>query len=401
MDTKTLQTAFKQQFGQAADRAYFAPGRVNLIGEHIDYNGGHVFPAALSMGTIGLFSWRDDQLVQAYSMNFEEVGVVDIAINEPIHSGQHVGNWTQYLRGMLDILRPEGGFKRGFNVLVYGQIPNGAGLSSSASLELLLGTFLNDAYALGLSRLALSKAGQCVEVEYCGVNSGLMDQLAVAFGEVDTALFIDLKANKVEPIPAAFGDYRLLIMNTNKRRELADSKYNERRGECDLALAKLKEHYDIHELCDLKVEDLEQIEGQLGDEKLYQRVRHVVLEDARTRATCEALKTGDLNTFGQLLNASHASLRDLYDVTGRELDCLVAAAQNEAGVLGARMTGAGMGGCALALVHEDQIERVKQAVEAVYRSEIGYAPSFYVAEIGQGASRLPLETDLEGRLACQ
>lgn len=290
---------------------------------------------------------------------------------------------------MLHVLTTKGfELPYGFDLVVYGGIPNAAGLSSSASLELLIGVIAEDLYDLKLDRLDLIKFGQIVENDYVGVNTGIMDQFAIGMGEENMALYLDTNTLDYDLVPADFGDYRILIMNTNKRRELTDSKYNERRRQCETALSRLQTELSIETLGELSSEDFETHRNHIADPILEKRAKHAVYENERTQQAKLALEARDLVEFGALLNQSHISLRDDYEVTGLELDTLVEAAWQEDSVLGARMTGAGMGGCAIALVHEEEIDSVIEAVNAAYKARVGYDADFYVAQVGDGTKKL-------------
>lgn len=382
-----LKNEFQQLFDTNAEKSFFSPGRVNLIGEHTDYNGGHVFPSAITIGTYGLASLRDDQLVKCYSTNFPEKGIIEFSLNNLVFDKED--NWANYVKGMIKFVQEETKeLQTGFNLLIEGNIPNGAGLSSSASLELLVGIALEKLYNLSIERVQLVKIGQKVENKFMGVNSGIMDQFAIGMGQADQAIFLDVNDLSYELVPADFGDYRILIMNTNKRRELADSKYNERRSQCEEALKRLQTELNIQTLGELDNESFEANRHLIDDKILEKRAKHAVYENTRTVSAKQALQTGDLESFGNLLNESHISLRDDYDVTGKELDTLVELAWKSDDVLGARMTGAGMGGCAIALIKESAIEEVTQTIEKEYTQAIGYAPSFYIAQVGDGAKEL-------------
>ncbi len=385
--SRELNTKFAEIFGPKETTQYFSPGRINLIGEHTDYNGGHVFPAAITYGTFGVAAPREDNKVFVYSTNFEEAGVISFSLDD-LSYDKHAG-WANYVKGMI-LKVAEAGYSipRGFDFLVEGTIPNGAGLSSSASLELLVGVVLESLFELPIDRLELVKLGKKVENEFIGVNSGIMDQFAIGFGEKDQAILLDTNTLKYEMVPTELGNYAVVIMNTNKRRELADSKYNERRSECEEALKRLQEKLSINSLGELSEEQFAENESLIGDETLIKRAKHAVTENQRTLKAKKALAGGDLDYFGQLLNASHASLQHDYEVTGIELDTLVESAQKQPGVLGARMTGAGFGGCAIALVEEKQIPTFKNNVYDEYVKTIGYAPDFYVAHIGSGTQKI-------------
>ncbi|MGX7125416.1 galactokinase [Enterococcus viikkiensis] len=384
---QALNTKFAEIFGPKTTTHYFSPGRINLIGEHTDYNGGHVFPASITYGTYGLAAPREDKKVLVYSTNFDEIGVITFTLDDLTFDKKD--NWANYVKGMVLKLKEAGHtIDHGFELLVEGTIPNGAGLSSSASLELLVGVMLEDVFALNTDRLELVQTGKKVENEFIGVNSGIMDQFAIGFGEVDKAILLDTNTLKYEMVPVKLGDYAVVIMNTNKRRELADSKYNERRSECEEALARLQKKLDIQSLGELDDVTFEANTNLIGDDTLIRRARHAVTENQRTLIAKTELENGNLAAFGKLLNASHHSLRYDYEVTGIELDTLVDAAQKQDGVLGARMTGAGFGGCAIALVKEETIPAFKNNVYDDYLKVVGYAPDFYVAHIGSGTTKI-------------
>jgi len=384
---KKLTSTFQKQYENTPIAKYFAPGRVNLIGEHIDYNGGYVFPCAITQGTYGVACKRDDQIVRCYSLNFPDFGPVEFNLEDIIYDD--ADEWVEYVKGMVQLTMEEGhSIDNGFDLVIYGNIPNGAGLSSSASLEMLVGVLLEDLYTLDIDRLDLIKIGKRVENEIIGVSTGIMDQFAIGMGQKDMAIHLNTNNLDYEMVPANFKENIILIMNTNKRRELAGSKYNERRQECELALEILQVEADIQALSDLTVNQFEDLKHLLTDETLLQRARHVVYENARVSETVDVLKQGNLERFGELLAASHMSLKEDYDITGAELDALVNAALSQEGVLGARMTGAGMGGCAIALVNKEKVDAIIEKVQEIYTEEIGYEASFYIAEVGDGAKVL-------------
>lgn len=384
---KELNTTFAEKFGPHETQQFFSPGRINLIGEHTDYNGGHVFPASITYGTYGVASKRRDYKISLYSMNFAGDGVIQVDMDNLAFDENH--GWANYVKGMIVKLQEQGYyFDSGFDLLVNGNIPNGAGLSSSASLELLTGAVLQKLFNLEVSRLDLVLTGQKVENEYFGLNTGIMDQFAIGFGQADKAILLDVNTMKHEMVPVKLENHAIVIMNTNKRRELGDSKYNERRAECEEALRRLQTRLDIQSLGELSKAEFNANVDFIGDDILARRARHAVYENQRTIEAKEALSAGDLERFGQLLSASHASLRDDYEVTGLELDTLVRSAQEQRGVLGARMTGAGFGGCAIALVNEADIPAFENNVYDDYMQVVGYAPEFYVAHIGDGTTEL-------------
>lgn len=387
MDLTKLKEAFQKIFGGGHPSIYFAPGRINLIGEHTDYNGGHVFPCAITLGTYGLAVKRNDNQVRLYSENFTETGIISFDINNLSYDQKD--QWANYPKGMIYFLKQQGfRIDSGMDIYFFGNIPNGAGLSSSASIELLTGVILDDLFDLHADRVELVKTGKEVENKFIGVNSGIMDQFAVGMGKAGHAILLDTNTLEYDLVPVELTDYVIIIMNTNKRRELADSKYNERRRECERALEELKQKLDIDTLGDLDNDSFDENSYLIKSESLLKRARHAVFENQRTLKARQALTRRDLNTFGKLINASHVSLKYDYEVTGRELDTLVETAWQQPGVLGARMTGAGFGGCAIAIVRKSQTDSFIERVGQTYEAVIGYAPSFYIAEIADGAKKI-------------
>jgi len=388
MNIETLKLSFKNVFGENDNiRLFFSPGRVNLIGEHIDYNGGCVFPSAITYGTYAIVAPREDQVVRLYSGNFQDRGIIEFDLTDLSHKEDE--NWSVYVKGVM-VQFKEAGFEipTGFDAYVYGTIPNGSGLSSSASLELLVSQILKELHGYEISMVDMVKLSQQAENQYVGVNCGIMDQFAIGMGKKDYAIKLNTNDLSYEYAEANLGDTSILIMNTNKKRELADSKYNERRAECDKALELLKAQKEINFLCDLTVDEFNKISHVLTDDVLYRRAKHAIHENERVQLAIEALASGDLNQFGTLLNQSHQSLRDDYEVTGKELDTIVELAWAQNGVLGARMTGAGFGGCAIALVENEALEAVKEAIAKGYKEMIGYDADLYVATIGDGTKTL-------------
>ncbi|MFN6649939.1 galactokinase [Enterococcus gallinarum] len=382
-----LQQIFAEKFGEKGTGSYFAPGRINLIGEHTDYNGGYVFPASITIGTYGVARKRADKQIRLYSENFPEKGIITFSLDDLEYRKED--DWTNYPKGVIRYLKAAGhAIDSGIEIAFYGNIPNGAGLSSSASIELLTGVILDDLFGLAIERLELILTGKKVENEFIGVNSGIMDQFAIGMGKKDHALLLDTNTLAYDLVPAEFGDYVVAIMNTNKRRELADSKYNERRGECEEVLKRLQTKLKIQSLGELDEATFFAHTSLIEDPTLIKRAKHAVTENQRTLKAKAALEAGDLESFGHLLDASHASLRDDYEVTGIELDTLVAAAQEQPAVLGARMTGAGFGGCAIALVKKSEWEAFATAVKESYREKIGYETDIYQASIDDGARKL-------------
>lgn len=384
ISVERIRADFAKIFGVEANHTFFSPGRINLIGEHTDYNGGHVFPAAISLGTYGAARKRDDQLLRFFSGNFEEKGIIEVPLEnlhfEPEHS------WTNYPKGVLHFLQEAGHtIDRGMDVYVYGNIPNRSGLSSSASLELLTGIIAEKLFDLQLERLDLVKIGKLTENEFIGVNSGIMDQFAIGMGADQRAIYLDTNSLEYDLVPLDLKDNVVVIMNTNKRRELADSKYNERRSECEKAVEELNCKLSIATLGELDEWSFDEYSYLIEDENRLKRARHAVLENQRTLQARAALQAGNLDKFGRLMNASHVSLEHDYEVTGLELDTLVHTAWEQEGVLGARMTGAGFGGCAIALVGKDAVETFRENVGRKYQEVVGYAPSFYIAEVAGGS----------------
>ncbi len=376
---------FKELFGGEGDiREYFSPGRVNLIGEHTDYNGGHVFPCALTIGTYGVARKREDNKLRFYSMNFEDVGVIESSLDDL--KSYKEAEWTNYPKGMIWTYNEKGyTINSGLDMLIYGNIPNASGLSSSASVEVLTGLILKDLFGFSdISNQDIALMGQYSENNFNGVNCGIMDQFAIAMGKAGHAIYLDTNTLKYEYAPVELGDAKLVIACSNKKRGLGDSKYNERRSECEKALSLLQKKLDISSLGELSEEEFEANKELIGDEILIKRARHAVYENIRTKKAVEVLKAGDLAEFGRLMNASHVSLRDDYEVTGTELDTLVETAWEQKGVIGARMTGAGFGGCTVNIVKEENIPEFKENVGKTYLDKIGYAADFYVVEIGDG-----------------
>ena len=387
MKTEELKHAFYTTFGEEADALFFSPGRINLIGEHTDYNGGHVFPAAITLGTYGAAKKRSDRTLRFYSANFDEAGIIEVSLDHLTFD--KADSWTNYAKGVLKFLQEAGHrIDSGMDVFIYGNIPNGSGLSSSASLELLIGIIAEELFDLEVTRLDLVKIGKQTENDFIGVNSGIMDQFAIGMGADNKAIYLDTNTLDYDLVPLDLGDNVIVIMNTNKRRELADSKYNERRSECETALSELQTKLAIKTLGDFDLETFDEYSYLIKEENRIKRARHAVSENQRTLEARKALEAGNLERFGRLMNASHVSLEHDYEVTGLELDTLVHTAWQQEGVLGARMTGAGFGGCGIAIVKKDKVEDFKTAVGKRYVEVVGYAPDFYVAEIASGSKVL-------------
>lgn len=383
-----INATFKKVFGEKENcKTFFSPGRVNLIGEHTDYNGGNVFPCALSFGTYGVISLRNDKKVRMYSSNFEDIGIIEFDLDNISYEKSH--DWVNYPKGVIDVMKKHGyDINIGFDIAVYGNIPNGAGLSSSASLELLIAVMMDNLFELKIDRVDLVKFSQEAENKFVGVNCGIMDQFAIGMGKENNAILLDCNTLKYNYCPVELKDEILVIANTNKRRGLADSKYNERRSECEQALEELKTKLNINSLGELSIEDFENNKNLIDSEIRIKRAKHAVYENQRTLMAKEALAKNDLSTFGKLMNESHISLRDDYEVTGIELDTLVELAWNHEATIGARMTGAGFGGCTVALVKKDRVQDFIEKVGQGYKEKIGYEASFYIANIGDGTREI-------------
>ena len=383
-----LKNKFAEVFGPEGESAvYFAPGRVNMIGEHTDYNGGHVFPCALTIGTYGVVRKRQDRKLRFYSMNFEQLGVMESSLDELVPSKD--ADWTNYPKGVLWAFKERGmEVTEGFDLLLFGNIPNGSGLSSSASVEVLTGYILKDQYGFDVTNQDLALIGQFSENRFNGVNCGIMDQFAIAMGKADHAIFLDTNTLDYTYVPLKLDGAKIVIACSNKKRGLGDSKYNERRSECETALAELQKVVDIKSLGELTEEQFEANKDAIGDEVRVRRARHAVYENQRTIQAVEALQKQDLKKFGELMNASHVSLRDDYEVTGIELDTLVEEAWKVDGVIGSRMTGAGFGGCTVSIVEDAAVDRFIESVGTAYRDKIGYAADLYVVQVGSGPCRL-------------
>lgn len=379
---------FEEVFGDTNGAVvYFAPGRVNLIGEHTDYNGGHVFPCALTIGTYAVARRREDDKLRLFSMNFEESGIGESSLADIEQKTQ--GDWRNYPKGIVWAFGKKGmQVTNGLDILYFGNIPNGSGLSSSASIEVLTGFILKDMFGFDVTNQDLALIGQFSENQYNGVNCGIMDQFAIAMGKKNSAIFLDTADLAFEYAPIELDGAKIVILNTNKKRGLGDSKYNERRSECEAALASLQTKLSIKSLGELTEEEFEANKALIGDEIKIKRAKHAVYENQRTIKAVKALQDKDLALFGKLMIASHDSLRDDYEVTGKELDTLVAEALKQPGVIGARMTGAGFGGCAVSIVKEDAVEAFIENVGKAYEEQIGYAADFYVVEVGDGPTIL-------------
>lgn len=379
---------FAEVFGDnEGAKAYFAPGRVNMIGEHTDYNGGHVFPCALTIGTYGVARKRNDNKLRFYSMNFEGRGIIESSLDDL--KPYKEANWTNYPKGVMWAFEQRGmKLPCGMDLMLNGTIPNGSGLSSSASVEVLTGFILKDFFGFDVTNQDLALIGQYSENNFNGVNCGIMDQFAIAMGKQGHAIFLDTADLSYEYAPIKLENAKIVIACSNKKRGLGDSKYNERRSECETALAELQGVVDIKSLGELTEDEFEAHKSAIRSEVRIRRARHAVYENQRTIKAVEALKNNDVKLFGELMNASHVSLRDDYEVTGKELDTLVEEAWKVDGVIGSRMTGAGFGGCTVSIVKDEAIDTFIDRVGSTYKEKIGYAADFYVVEIGDGPRAL-------------
>ena len=380
-----LREQFEEKFGAEGDeRCYFAPGRVNLIGEHTDYNGGHVFPCALTLGTYAVARRRNDNKIRLYSINLERKGVVETSLADLVPCKE--AGWTNYPKGVMWAFEQKG-YKLpcGLDLAVYGDIPNGAGLSSSASLEVLTGLVLKDLFGFDVSMVDIALIGQYSENNYNGCNCGIMDQFASAMGKKDHAIFLDTNTLECEYAPVVLEDAKIVIINSKVKHSLVDSAYNDRRNECEMALKELQTVVDIKTLGDLTEEEYEAHKGAIQSEIRQKRAKHAVYENQRTIRAVEALKANDVVTFGKLMNASHVSLRDDYEVSCEEIDILVDLAWETEGVIGSRITGGGFGGCTVSIVKNEAVDGFVANIGAKYKEKVGHEAEFYVVDIGEGA----------------
>ncbi len=381
--------AFEKAFGDTKDvRIFFAPGRVNLIGEHTDYNGGHVFPCAISLGTYAAIRKRDDAVMRFYSANFERAGVITTSLEDLTPSKE--AGWTNYPKGVVWAFGQKGHpIATGFDMAIYGDIPNGSGLSSSASLEVLTGAALRALFGPEeLTNQDLALIGQFSENEYNGMKCGIMDQFASAMGKEGNAIFLDTNTLQFEYAPIQLQGMKLMVTNTNKKHSLVDSEYNLRREQCAKALAALQTQLDIRTLGDLSIEEYEANKERIDDEVCRRRAKHAVYENQRTIEAVAALKAGDVERFGELMNASHVSLRDDYETSCPEADLLAEEAWKLPGVLGSRITGGGFGGCTVSIVKDEAVEEFREKLGKIYLEKVGYPASFYMLEIGGGPAEL-------------
>ena len=379
---------FYEMFGEGGEvKVYFAPGRVNLIGEHTDYNGGHVFPCALTLGTYGVVRNREDRKVRFYSINIPSVGVVEVSLDELVPTEK--ASWTNYPKGVMWAFEKRG-FKltHGMDLLIYGDIPNGSGLSSSASLEVLTGLIVKDTFGFDVSMVDIALIGQDAENNFNGCNCGIMDQFASAMGKKDHAIFLDTSTLEYTYAPVKLQDAKVVITNSKVKHSLVDSAYNDRRNECETALKELQKVVDIKTLGDLTEEEFEAHKDAIKDEIRQKRAKHAVYENRRTIRAVEALKANDVELFGKLMNASHESLRDDYEVSCEEIDILVDLAQAMPGVIGSRITGGGFGGCTVSIVKNDTVDKFIDEIGKTYLEKVGHKAEFYVVDMGDGAKKL-------------
>ena len=387
MTAEKMQQLFQLTFG--ADKKpeiYFAPGRVNLIGEHTDYNGGHVFPCALTIGTYGAITTREDRKLRFYSANFP--GIVETSLDD-LTPDKEAG-WTNYPKGVMWAFEKRGyRIPCGMDILIYGDIPNGSGLSSSASLEVLTGLMLKDTFGFeDLTMQDLALIGQYSENNFNGMNCGIMDQFASAMGKQDNAIFLDTATLNYTYAPVKLSDAHIVITNSKVKHSLVSSAYNDRRRECEEALKMLQTVVDIQTLGDLNEEQFEKYKDAITDPICQKRAKHAVYENQRTIRAVEALNAGDLEEFGRLINASHVSLRDDYETSCEETDLLASLAWEIPGVLGSRITGGGFGGCTVSIVKNDAIDTFTEKIGPAYEKATGHKAEFYIVDIGDGAHKL-------------
>lgn len=381
-----IKQAFNQVYQQQPERIYYSPGRVNIIGEHIDYNGGWVFPAAISIGTYAAVSTRNDQLIRLYSSNFKEQGMVPVSLSDLSYQESH--GWVNYAKGIIQTLIKRGyHIEHGLDIVIEGNLPPASGLSSSASLEVLIGYLFSDVYNLNLTRENIALIGQEVENHYMGLHCGIMDQLIIAKGVEGKALIMNTHTLETHAVNATFKGYTWVIMNTNYKRKNTDSKYNERVAECQTILKRVQAVQPVKTLCEITPEQFNSSKSLIKDAVLLKRFSHVVSEQARVLDAEKRMINNDAIGFAALLNASHASLKDDYEVTGLHLDVLVEGAL-KAGAIGARVTGAGFGGCAIALVPNEIMGSFESLVKQIYTDKTGLIPTFYDVIFTDGVKRI-------------
>jgi galactokinase len=386
MDLTKFTDSFFEKYGNRADKPvlFFSPGRVNLIGEHTDYNGGFVFPCALNYGTYLAVRKNSGKTMRFSTLNFSS----DDSAEYTGEFKNTAKRWINYPLGVMNEFTARGKELSGLDLLYYGDVPNGAGLSSSASIEMVTAVALNELYEGGFSILDLVKMSQSAENRFVGMNCGIMDQFAVGFGKKDHAIFLNCDSLDFENVPLVLSGYALIITNTNKRRGLTDSKYNERRSECDKAVEYLQSYRKIRNLSELRTDELEALDNYIPDPVVRKRAKHVISENGRVLEAVKVLKSNNIDRFGELMNLSHDSLMSDYEVTGAELDALVYEARKLPGVIGSRMTGAGFGGCTVSIVKKEAADSFVSSLSTAYTKITGLIPDFYLPQVGNGAGRL-------------
>lgn len=378
---------YRLLFNEDPDGVYFAPGRVNLIGEHTDYNGGHVFPCALTIGTYAAVKKRNDRKLRFYSMNIEDAGIIETSLDELTPDNN--GLWTNYPKGVIWAFDKKGmKLDTGLDMVFYGNIPNGSGLSSSASIEVLTGYVLKDLFGFNVSNVDIAVIGQYSENNFNGMNCGIMDQFASSMGKKDNAIFLDTATLKYEYAPIKLDGMKIVVTNSKVKHSLVTSAYNDRRSSCEKALSELKKVVNIDTLGDLSIDEFEKYKGAIEDEDRVLKAKHAVYENQRTIKAVDALKNSDINLFGRLMNESHISLRDDYDTSCKEVDVLVKAAWKVEGVIGSRITGGGFGGCTVSIVKDESIDAFKETLTKEYNDKCNMTPEFYIVSIGDGPSKL-------------
>ena len=384
MDKNAMLKEFSTRYGDEPEHIYFCPGRVNLIGEHIDYNGGSVLPCAISLGTWLAISKNRDKRIRLQCLNFPETAKLHLQ-----ESYSKAGNqWFNYPLGVIHELIQNNNPISGLDMLYYGNLPIGAGLSSSASIEVLTAFALNEMFLMKLSLKEITVLSKKVENEFIGVNCGIMDQFAVAFGKMNKAILLNCDTLDYKYIPFEPGNYSLVIINTNKGRKLIGSKYNERFAECGLALTALKKELPVNNLCEVTLHDFSAYRHLINDPVLEKRALHAISENFRVGEATDALNAGELFTFGKLMYASHQSLKEFYEVSCLELDTIVDFCKIYEGCIGARMTGAGFGGCAIALVNKAAVKDFIEKISSVYKKKIGYKPGVFISAVGEGVGKV-------------
>jgi galactokinase len=375
---------FQKRFQKKPGHIFFSPGRVNLIGEHIDYNGGRVMPCAISLGTYLAVSKNTNKVFRFQCLNFPETAELHLQ-NSYSKTGKE---WFNYPLGVIDYVLKQGHPISGLDLLFYGNLPIGAGLSSSASIEVLTAYALDQLFQLNIPRLELATLSKKVENEFIGMNCGIMDQFAVTFGEKDKAILLNCDTLGYELLPFEIKDYVLAVINTNKARKLTDSKYNERFAECGRVLKILKKEIDAKNLCDISIQTFQSHKHLIDDPVLERRATHVISENFRVNEAAKVLQEGRLKEFGQLMFASHQSLTELYEVSGVELDTIIEFCRTYNDCIGARMTGAGFGGCAIALVKKEKLDDFTRRLIFYYQDKIGYEPEIFASAIGEGVKKI-------------